>query len=692
MAAETTLEQMVIIGTSEEAKRLPGSGAVVDSEQLKTEVTTDINQVMKTVPGVYIREEEGDGLRPNIGIRGATGARSGKITLMEDGVLIAPGPYANPAAYYFPTTMRMSSIEVLKGAPLLRYGPQTTGGVVNMISTPIREENGGSASIGVGSHDTSDVHLHYGGRSGQWGWLVETAERNSGGFKSIDRSNRDSGHHISDYVAKLGWESATGPKQSALLKLQRSEETSNKSYLGLTDDDFDADPNRRYGLSSIDQMVNDHTGVSLSYSRALSDSTTASATLYHNEFARNWFKLFGGGSFVDDANTGDANAQGILDGSVDVAGLDYKNNNREYESRGVELNFDIDMGLHRLAVGGRLHEDEMDRFQPVDTYDQVNGSLVFQSTKAPTGSNNRLEEADATSLWITDDWQVNEALNVNLALRYEDVESKRVQYADVARTTVDKTVSNSSDEWLPGASLTYDVTPSWQLLAGVHKGFSPLGGGAKENQEPETSTNWELGGRYNTGKLFFETIGFYSDFSNKTENCSVGTPCSDGSTSGSFVNGEAVIAGLEAQLGTEFNAGSFTVPVNLAYTHTKAEISADNSVSGQQKGDRLKDVPENIFSARVGLEHPNGWNNYAVAKYIDETCVEVGCNNSSAPRQETESLFVVDYISRYQLQKNTELFLKVENVFDEQKIVSRAPDGARPNKPFSVMAGVKFDF
>ncbi|WP_303909232.1 hypothetical protein [Thiohalomonas denitrificans] len=68
------------------------------------------------------------------------------------------------------------------------------------------------------------------------------------------------------------------------------------------------------------------------------------------------------------------------------------------------------------------------------------------------------------------------------------------------------------------------------------------------------------------------------------------------------------------------------------------------------------------------------------------------CNRSNAPRQETDSLFAVDYISRYQLQKDTELFLKVENVFDAQKIVSRAPDGARPNKPFSVMAGVKLDF
>lgn len=691
-AQEVTLDKMVIIGTSEDAKQLAGSGAVVDSEQMETEVASDINQVLKTVPGVYIREEEGSGLRPNIGIRGATSERSEKITLLEDGVMIAPAPYSNPAAYYFPTTLRMSSIEVLKGAPLLRYGPQTTGGVVNMLSTPIPQETSGKATFSTGSHNSSDLHAYYGGTEGQWGWLFEAVERNSDGFKSIDRSNRDSGYNISDYVAKLRWESDQGPKQAAQLKLQRSEEISNSTYLGLTDNDFAVDPNRRYGLSSIDQMVNDHTGMHFVYSRELTDSVTASATFYQNEFNRNWFKLSGGGSLIDDANNGDATAQGILDGDIDIAGLDYKNNNRAYESSGIEVNFDVDMGLHRLAVGARLHEDEMDRFQPVDVYDQVNGSLVFQSVTAPTGSNNRIEKADATTLWITDDWQASEKLNVNLSLRYEDVESSRVQYADTARNSVGSTRANQSSEVLPGASFTYNLNNSWQLLAGVHKGFSPLGGGATEQEEPETSVNWEFGGRYNNDNLFVEAIAFYSDFSDKTENCSVGSPCSDGATSGTFENGEAVISGLETQLGTEWQGENFNVPLNIAYTYTQAEISGDHVANGLLDGDTLKDVPESTFSARVGVEHSSGWNNYAVAKYVDEMCVAVGCNRSTSPQAKTDAVFVVDYISRYSLDKNAEVFFKVENLFDKQEIVSRSPDGARPNKPRSIMLGMTVGF
>lgn len=684
-----SLEKVVIIGTEDEAKDLPGSGAVVSPEQMEQEVVTDVNQVLKTVPGVYIHEEDGAGLRPNIGIRGATAERSEKITLMEDGVLIAPAPYSNPAAYYFPTAMRMSAIEVLKGAPLLRYGPQTTGGVVNLISTPVPEDRGGELLVGLDERGSTDIHANYGAREGQWGWLLETVQRAGEGFKDIDRSGSDTGFDISDYVFKLGWQ---GDRQSLLLKTQYSEEVSNETYLGLTDGDFAADPNRRYGLSSVGQMDNDHLGLSLTHRIDWSDTVTSTTTLYRNTFNRDWYKLSGGGSLIDAANNGDTNAQGILDGSIDTAGLDYKHNNRGYLARGVQLNVDVAAGAHLLSTGIRLHEDEMDRFQPVDIFDQVDGSLVYQSTTQPTGSNNRLEEAEAASLWLLDDWQVSEKLNVNLALRYEDVSTSRIQYGDVGRTVISGTRSNDTSEVLPGASFTYDINPAWQILAGVHRGFSPLGGGAQKNEEPETSTNWELGLRYKQDKMFVEVIGFHSDFSDKSENCSLGSPCSNGVTSGSFTTGEAEISGIEFQLGNFYVAGDFIIPVNLAYTYTKAEISEDNAVTGLNAGDKLKDVPEEVLSLRLGLEHSSGWDSYAVAKYISETCVVAGCNNANSAYDETESLFVVDMITHYPLTKDVNIFAKAENVFDKQKIVSRTPDGARPNKPFTLSVGMKYRF
>ena len=358
-----SIEEVTIIGDKEQARQLAGTGSVIDAQQMTIEAARDVNQLLKTVPGIYIQEEDGYGLRPNIGIRGATSERASKITLLEDGVMIAPAPYSNPAAYYFPTVSRMHAIEVLKGAPLLRFGPQTTGGVINLISTPIPGEMGGTLDVAYGQNAEADLLANFGGRVGDFGFLVETAQRQSEGFKDIDRSSQDTGYDISDYMVKLAWDTDI---QSLLFKAQYSEEVSDETYLGLTDADFDRDEDRRYGLSEPDEMDNDHQGYNLVYQLQVADHVGMSVTGYYNEFARDWFKLSGGGSLIDDANNGDAMAQGILDGSIDATDLQYKHNNRTYESQGIELNFDMDFGDHQLALGGRVHEDEMDRYQPVE--------------------------------------------------------------------------------------------------------------------------------------------------------------------------------------------------------------------------------------------------------------------------------------------------------------------------------------
>lgn len=682
------IDRIRIVGSREDARRLSGTGAVIDSEQMQIETRTDINQLLKTVPGVYIREEDGEGLRPNIGIRAAAGGRSSKVTLLEDGVLIAPAPYSNPAAYYFPEAFQMQAVEVIKGAPLLRYGPQTTGGVINLVTTPIPAENSGRVLTTLGENSEHNTHAWYGGTQGNFGFLVDAVYRNTDGFKDIDRSNRDAGFDIQSYLVKLGWSSG---RHSVLAKAKYSEQTSNETYAGLTDADFARDPNRRYGLSEIDQMNNDHQGFSLNWALDLTDRVSLTALAYYNEFARDWFKgSFG--SLIDAANAGDTDALAVLHGEQDIQGLNYKHNNREYESYGIEFGANAVVGNHRLQVGARDHSDRMDRFQPVEVYDQINGSLVFRDTVAPTGGNNRLEGADAVAFWAVDEWRVTRDFKLDLALRYEDADTYRRQFSTTDRSDEPSRRSSTASEWLPGASFTWDMNDHFQILGGVHRGFAPLSGGATENDEPETSVNYEFGFRYRQADSFLELVGFRSDFQNQAEVCSVATPCSNGATSGNFVTGEAIVQGVEFQFAREWYTDSLHIPLSFNYTWTQAEISENNPVTGVSDGDDLADIPENLFSLRLGLEHTSGWDNHFVAKYMAETCVQVGCNRANDPFDRTESLFVVDWISRYALTEAMTFFVKVDNLFDEQVIVSRLPDGARPNKPRTGSVGLDYRF
>ncbi len=138
--------QSVII-TGNKLNGPSGSGQYITRQTLEKLNQVNVNHVLRIIPGVNVRDEEGFGLRPNIGLRGTAVNRSAKITLMEDGVLIAPATYADPAAYYFPTFARMQGVEVLKGSSQIKYGPYTVGGAVNLISRQIPNRLAGQALL-----------------------------------------------------------------------------------------------------------------------------------------------------------------------------------------------------------------------------------------------------------------------------------------------------------------------------------------------------------------------------------------------------------------------------------------------------------------------------------------------------------------------------------------------------------------
>jgi len=239
--AAPALERIVVTAQRIDVARVGGSVAFLDAVQLEKHSYTDVNRVLRQVPGLNIVEEEGFGIRPSIGIRGSGTDRNTKIAVMEDGVPIAPAPYAAPAAYYFPRIPRMSAVEVSKGPAAIKYGPQTVAGAIGMFSSPIPDEPiGGRLDLLGGDFDTFRGYGLVGGyletgTAYDVGLSLETLQESSSGFKELD-SGGDTGYEIQDYVAKVALRSngAAGRAQSLELKFQYSDETSDETYLGLT--------------------------------------------------------------------------------------------------------------------------------------------------------------------------------------------------------------------------------------------------------------------------------------------------------------------------------------------------------------------------------------------------------------------------------------------------------------------------
>ncbi|KPQ02964.1 TonB-dependent receptor [Marinobacter sp. HL-58] len=709
MAQEQSLNELVIIGDDASASALPGSAHVVSNEDLETMKYTDVHQVARQVPGVYFQEEDGYGLRPNIGIRGSGSGRSSKVTLMEDGVLMAPAPYSAPAAYYFPTFGRMNGVEVLKGPDLLRYGPQTVGGAINFRSTPIPQEASGNVTTEISEDGGKRAHAWYGASSEQIGFVVETHQHETDGYKNIRDSDRETGFDKQDYVAKLRLNSPSAADiyHQLDLKVDYSEELSNETYLGLTDEDFDADPNQRYFASERDNMDTKRTGYMARHLVDLNRDVTLTTTAYRNEFERNWFKVAGLGGLVNTANGDDAaavEAQEQLRGERDYDGLEIKNNNREYVSQGLDFKADWTTNMagmnHALTFGIRYHEDEVDRLQPVETYNQVirNGrpNLDFQGITSGddiNGGNNSVQDAEAWSGFVADQITVTDRLTVTGLLRYEDIETSSVSYEQESRTSVDGTESNSTSELLPGVGATYDLNNGFTLLGGVHKGMAPASAGSS-NEDPETSINYEFGTRFAQGATRAELIGFYSDYENTIQNCSIATPCNSGAETGTESQGKSRIQGIEALIGHEFTlANGLTAPVEANWTYTDAEVTEDSDNGDTLKGDNLAYLPENIVNLRAGLRGGDQWDAYVNVGFVEKMCIDNTCERGGDNTfSETESLTMVDLSGSYALTSNARVFAKVANVFDNQKIVARSPDGARPNLPRTGSVGISVDF
>jgi hypothetical protein len=97
--SKQAIQDTITIYGSESAKnKVTGSAQYLDELELEKFEYADIQQILRQIPGVSLQIEDGYGLRPNISIRGVATERSGRITLLEDNVLIAPAPYSAPSA------------------------------------------------------------------------------------------------------------------------------------------------------------------------------------------------------------------------------------------------------------------------------------------------------------------------------------------------------------------------------------------------------------------------------------------------------------------------------------------------------------------------------------------------------------------------------------------------------------------
>jgi Fe(3+) dicitrate transport protein len=705
------LGSVIIIGSAAAARDIGGSAHFIGPDELEKFDYADIHRILRAVPGVYLQDEEGFGHRPNIGIRGSGQDRSSRVAILEDGVLIAPAPYSAPAAYYFPTARRIYAAEVLKGPASIPVGPRTIGGAVNLLSTPIPSEWGLYGDYFYGGNASHDARVVAGGGGERYGLLFETVQTQSDGFKRIDANdtNTRAGFDLSDYLvkARLNTDPNGAWYQALDFKFGRTTQDAQQSYLGLTDADYAANPFRLYAATQFDQLDTEHTARSVSWSlEPTAEPWRISLTYYNNSFDRSWYRVNTVGGVGLSAILADpelyADQLSWLKGATSPDNvLRARDNARGYFSRGLqgqgEYQFTAGATDVTLKGGVRLHEDEEDRFQKEDRYRMQDGNMVLTTAGVRGGQENRVVGADARSGFVSADIDVG-AWRFSPGARHERIELTRRDYAltDPARANgPTRVIEGTVSEWITGLGTTYAFTDRLKLIGGVHQGFNPPAPGS--NASAETSTNWELGLRYQGPRVYLEAIGFVTDYGNLVGTVTESTG-GGGTIGDQFEAGKAVVRGIEflAEAVLWEFAGGWRVPARLAWTWTP-DARFDNSFASDfspwgnvQAGDRMPYVPENLGQLRVGLEGDRLTLDLNF-NYQSETRTQAG--SGPIPYSErTDSAVVVDLGASYALTRTVSLQARVQNLLDKEYIAARSPNGARPGIDRWAMFGVQVSF
>ncbi|MDP2272019.1 MAG: TonB-dependent receptor [Archangium sp.] len=680
-----------------DVRRVAGSAQVIGKEELERQEANDLHRVLQGVPGVYVREEDGFGLRPNIGIRGASADRSSKVTLMEDGVLSGPAPYSAAAAYYTPLMTRMVGVEIYKGPASIRFGPQTIGGAMNLRTREAPRAFEGDLDISLGNYGSAKGHGVIGYGTERFGVLLEGVHLRSDGFKQLDGGG-NTGFDKNELMLKAR---AATDRHEFQLKLGLSTERSNESYLGLSNDDFTRTPQRRYAASASDQMNWWRTQMELTHTFTLSEQFEISTTAYRHDFQRVWNRLdhFRQGPALYEllaypsGGTG-AVYRGILSGAEDTTSRDQQlmvvNNGRTFVSQGLQTLARLTLMSgplsHELELGLRFHHDEIRRRHTQSGFDMLRGTLV------PNG-----EEAEL----IADNLASTRSFSANLS---DTISWGHFLLAPGARVEVyDATLSDrlsgaagNALRVVPllgiGAVYTFDFGLS--VLAGVNQGFSPPPPG-QVDALPERALNSELGFRYGRRGIRLEAIGFWSEYSNITGECTGSSGCTNDALNQQFNGGAARLLGAEVLGSVKGKLGwGTTGAVELAYTFTSAQFlsdfqSANPSWGNVVAGAALPYVPAHQGQLRVrASKGPVELGVGAVYYGQSRELAGVGEPNASVV---IPGRVLLDATASVEFGA-ARFYLTATNLMNQSALVARRPFGARPQAPLLFQAGFKYAF
>ncbi|MEA9602024.1 TonB-dependent receptor [Polynucleobacter sp. MG-28-Ekke-A2] len=659
-AQDIELPRIDIVGREEKALyKIPGTVDVIDQKKMEELQPQSLQDVLKTIPGVNIRGDEGGlGAIPNIGIRGLGSGRSTKVLLLEDGAPIQPSLFISNASYYSPPVEQIDGIEVLKGASGLKYGPSNIGGVVNYLSkTPAP---GFKLTGKVGNYGYRLAELEAGGKSSSNGAIggINLIQSESNGYQG-------NGFKMYDILVKGGME--ISQNQWLSVKYTHYDNNINTSYVGLRPNQYSNQS--KDNPAPNDRFITQRNGVDLNHAIEISPETKINTLMYWSRLSRDYWRQ----SIVKRTQ------ESTLFRACNVGADCLIGRNREFQMLGIDSRVSHAykaLGISNEAEFGlRLH-----------TESQINQVL---SSKTLTYSGRLTSQEDNKANSVAVYAQNRFLLSKDFAL----IPGVRVESYNQTRSNAatGKAGSAKNVETIPQIGATWQLVPQVQAYGSVYKGFAPAqlataidDKGVDQQLAPERSTNTELGLRGRSGAFTYDSAIFSMNFSNQIVNQSLAAGISKANGGKSLHQGAEMSLAYALGGGWGINGNATYIPV--------AKFVGTSSLG--RDGNRIPYTPKLTSNLGVSYEK-NGFNtlvnlNYLSAQYADSA--NTVAQNAIGTLGEVPAFATVNWSANYAINKDWKVFGVINNVFDRRYISSRSPDGIFAGAPLNFQAGMSYQF
>ncbi|MCW2268025.1 TonB-dependent siderophore receptor [Pseudomonas sp. JUb96] len=483
----------------------PGARTVVRREAMVEQGAMNVRDVLRGIPGVQVQDSNGTGgsdIALNVGVRGLTSRLSPRSTVLIDGIPAAFAPYGQPQLSMAPISSgNLDSIDVVRGAGSVRYGPQNVGGVINFVTRAIPEKATGELST------TMETSRHGGWKHIESAFLGGTADNGLGaallysGVNGNGYRSSNNGNDIDDVLLKTHW--AVTDSDEFWLNFHYYDAKADMPG-GLTQAQFDDDPYQS------DRDYDDFSGrrkdVSFKYLRQIDDVTQFEVQTYYTDSFR--------GSTIA---ARDQKTLSSYPRTYHVFAIEPRLSRIFFAGPTTQ---EVSVGYRYLKEAMHEQSTRLALIDNVPTVTPTSDGHVFQDRTGGT---------EASAYYIDDKIDVGN-WTITPGIRFEHINTDWRDRPVLGANGVpvqEKNRSITSNEPLPALSVMYHLSDEWKLFANYETSFGSLqyfqlGQGGTGDQtanglEPEKAKTYEVGTRYNNGTWGGELTAFYIDFDDELQ-------------------------------------------------------------------------------------------------------------------------------------------------------------------------------